>query len=231
MRHAQLHRLPGRTRRLHESLHVTAERVDGRDQVRRRQRDAMGSATERHLDFGFARDGERRNPAWQQVVQTLLGRAIVQRIETRLTNEFRRDGRCQCLVERKQPCAAQQFVTRTAQHAVRRRKFEHCHGCLVLLQVEMQHVRRGGVADAGRDPEIDQPAQGHTCFVHHADEQPELLERITRRDCHEHGRARRRLRAGEDAREVRVGEVRLRRNTAGGPGQRFQVQLLPESIL
>ncbi len=89
MCHAQLHRETCGTR---APARVAARRLRAASTAAvncaRRERDTVRAVAESHLDLGLAGDGERGHPSRQQVVQALLGRAFVQRIEPGLPHEL-----------------------------------------------------------------------------------------------------------------------------------------------
>ena len=107
-----------RTRCLHQPQDVVTQPFHGRFELRARQCNAVRRRAQ--LDFG--RDlvcrGECLQPGRQQVVQTLLGRRLVQRIEPRLAHERRCDALGHHLPQGKHAGAGQQLVARPAQHTL-----------------------------------------------------------------------------------------------------------------
>ena len=233
-REAHVDQRTGRSRRLHQPQDVARERLDGVDELRARQPDAVGRGSRIRSRLSFHRPGQAL------AARSAAGRAGVARsppgAADRSASRARTSSRCVAAIGLPEcELARHRAAARSASGAACRRRATS----RAASPSPGAAAGRGAACTAParpsstrREPGIHQAAHDDAALVRDADQQPELLARVAGR----HGEQQlvpspARLRRLQHRGQVRMREIGGRRDAAGRPGQRIEAERLPEAVL
>ncbi len=167
---------------------------------------------------------ERGHPRRQAVVELLLGRGGVHRVEAAVLDEARRHQLRPAFLQLQQPGARHGVHALAREHvAVAHQAREHA---LVQLQVQVQRAARDVRGARGRERAVDQAHGTERGALRDAEQHRELLARETAR--HREDQLRRIAGRGGELLQLRPGEVGVVARVAARVVQRFGAEAQPE---
>ena len=218
--------LVGTLQAAHEVVELRIPGLGGERELLAPDRRAVTAAPGVHGRVHGLGRRERVEPAGQPVVELLLARGLVQRIEARAPHHRLADELGPGRVHRLEPGARRDLDAAPLQDAVAGELGQHR---LVQLHVEMQHDRARREAGAGRERGIHDARDRDAERTRDPEQEPSLV-RPHRGRHREH-----RLVAGRGNRtpqrpEVGVHEVCVRDRPLGRAGERILRQVRPEPV-